>query len=86
VIEEILEDRENDYGTFALLALLSQSLKKRVSSHDDWALLAPDKRESIEMILHKIARIVTGNSNKKDSWDDIAGYAILISKTLEEKQ
>ena len=35
------------------------------------------------MIAMKMARIVCGNPYHKDSWDDIAGYATLISKELE---
>ncbi|WP_257617167.1 hypothetical protein [Campylobacter pinnipediorum] len=35
------------------------------------------------MIAHKIARILAGNPNYKDHWDDIAGYATLVSKELE---
>ena len=35
------------------------------------------------MILQKLARAFNGNPNKKDTWDDIAGYATLVSKTLK---
>lgn len=33
--------------------------------------------EALDMILGKIARIVSGDPNHPDHWDDIAGYALL---------
>ena len=34
------------------------------------------------MIAHKIGRILAGNPDFKDHWDDIAGYAVLISQRV----
>ncbi len=34
------------------------------------------------MIAHKIGRIVSGNPNVQDHWDDIAGYAKLASNEI----
>jgi hypothetical protein len=38
------------------------------------------QREALDMILHKIARIVNGNPNETDHWHDIAGYATLVEQ------
>jgi hypothetical protein len=35
--------------------------------------------ESLDMILHKIGRIVAGDAAFKDHWVDIAGYATLVA-------
>lgn len=45
--------------------------------------LAPDQRESLEMVMHKIARIINGDPNYADSWHDIAGYAKLVADRLD---
>lgn len=45
--------------------------------------LDPDQREALEMIAHKIARILNGDPNYADSWVDIAGYAKLIADRLQ---
>ena len=37
------------------------------------------------MILHKIARAVTGDAFYADTWHDIAGYALLIEKYIEDQ-
>jgi len=50
--------------------------------HRGWNDMSGDQQEAIDMILHKIARIVNGNPNYKDSWTDIIGYATLIERRL----
>jgi len=54
-------------------------------SSKNWSTLTHDKKESLEMIVHKIARIINGNSNNYDSWHDIQGYAALISNDLQKE-
>ena len=44
---------------------------------------ADDQWEALEMIVHKMARIVNGNPDNADSWLDIAGYAMLVADRLE---
>lgn len=39
---------------------------------------------AIYMIASKLARIASGNPSLKDNWVDIAGYAQLVIKNLEE--
>lgn len=44
--------------------------------------LLPIQRHSLNMILHKVARIVAGDAMFADHWDDIQGYAKLVSDRL----
>ena len=37
--------------------------------------LSDTQKESLEMIVHKIGRILAGDPSFQDHWDDIAGYA-----------
>jgi hypothetical protein len=46
-------------------------------------MLKPEHAESLEMIAHKIGRILAGNENFHDHWDDIAGYAKLGSEACD---
>jgi hypothetical protein len=48
----------------------------------NWGDLTDDKREALEMIAHKIGRILNGDPEYKDSWHDIIGYARLVEDTL----
>jgi hypothetical protein len=34
------------------------------------------------MIMHKIARIMNGDPNYRDSWVDIAGYAQIVADRI----
>lgn len=80
-----LAGRGKNYGKFSGQSQVAQDLKNCMRSH----LAARDKelvasqQEALEMIFHKIARIVNGNENFADSWHDIAGYASLIDEQLQ---
>lgn len=49
---------------------------------EKWISLQPDQREALEMIAHKIARILGGDPDYIDNWDDIAGYSTLVANRL----
>lgn len=44
---------------------------------------AADRGQSLEMIQHKVARILNGDPDYPDSWIDIAGYAQLVADRLQ---
>jgi hypothetical protein len=81
MISEILDERGKRYGKFKDHAEISQRLKYVVNARKD--VLADDQREALEMICHKIARIINGDPNYADSWIDIAGYAQLVADRLQ---
>jgi len=59
-IDAVLTDRGTNYGKFKDHARLSQQLKLVMKSGASWDKLTPDMQESLEMIVHKIARIING--------------------------
>ena len=80
----ILEERGKRYGSFDTHALITQNLKRTMLLTPNWSELSSDKKESLEMIAHKIGRILTGDPEYKDSWVDIAGYATLVAEGLDD--
>lgn len=48
--------------------------------------LSSAQAEALEMIQHKIGRILSGNPNEPDHWRDIAGYATLVENILTTGQ
>lgn len=80
--DDILAERGQRYGDFDKHADITQSLKKAMASTPGWQRLAPDQREALEMNAHKIGRILNGDPNYADSWEDIAGYAKLVANRL----
>ncbi len=84
-IQDTLTERGKQYGVFEFHASIAQQLKEVMRTRGGWDHLSYDKMEALEMIQHKIARILNGDPNTHDSWHDIAGYATLIADTLEAK-
>jgi hypothetical protein len=83
-ISEILDSRARVYGTFRDNARLAQALKRTMADHaqDLGKSFADDQWEALEMVSSKISRIVNGNADDLDQWDDIAGYATLVADRL----
>ena len=84
--EQILTERGKRYGEFAGHANITQALKDSMRQMRNWETLEDDQKEALEMISHKIGRILNGDPNWQDSWDDIAGYAKLVSQRLTKEQ
>ena len=84
MIEDLLKERGKTHGDFEDNAHVSQVLKCFVRDHIMHEL-TDVQAEALEVICAKIARILTGDPNHIDSWVDIAGYATLVVKDIEEK-
>jgi hypothetical protein len=82
-INETLAQRQQTHGSFESHALISQELKHTIQLQAGWNMLSSSQREALDMIAHKIARILNGNPDVHDHWHDIAGYATLVASSLE---
>ena len=84
-VDAILDERAENYGKFIDGAEVMQMLKRLVHGYIEQrgTQLAFDQREAIDMIVHKLGRIINGNPDHVDSWRDIAGYATLVADRLE---
>jgi hypothetical protein len=85
-VRTILNERQATHGSFAGHARICQQLKDMVHATDGWHRLAHDQREALDMVIHKVARVLNGNPNVADHWIDIAGYAQLVADRLEQEQ
>lgn len=81
-IEAVLKQRGNVYGDFREHARITQNLKDAMKDSPNWDTLSADKKEALEMVQHKIGRILNGNPDYKDSWTDIEGYTHLVEQHL----
>jgi hypothetical protein len=71
------------YGNYETLATTAQQLKDVVRMGANYDSLSMPMKESVDMICHKIARIVNGGHPQEiDHWHDIAGYAKLVEDIL----
>lgn len=84
-INETLQERGARYGVFKRHADISQQLKKVINGYQT-KVFAADQQEALDMICHKIGRIINGDPDYADSWHDIAGYAQLVADRLNGKE
>lgn len=81
-VTEVLEERGKRYGVFSKHASVTQQIKRALFDCRHRESLAADQVEALEMIAHKLGRIVNGDPDYYDSWVDIAGYAQLVADRL----
>lgn len=85
-IDHTLAERSSRYGSFTGHARITQEIKISMMMGDKWSSLAHDQAEALDMIAHKIGRILNGNPDYIDSWHDIIGYARLVEQRLIQEQ
>jgi hypothetical protein len=78
-IDKLLQERRKVHGDFLYRASITQGFKEIAYNSLNWDRLNDAQREAIEMILHKLGRILAGDPDHCDHWDDICGYARLAS-------
>lgn len=81
--DQLLDERGARYGKFREHARITQHIKFAMTQSRNWDTLSCDKREALEMIAHKIGRILNGDPEYVDNFIDLAGYATLVVKELE---
>jgi hypothetical protein len=81
--DELLNKREMTHGIWRKQSTCSRELKELLNHHVRHTLNA-SQAEALNMIILKISRIVCGNPNEPDHWNDIAGYARLAAKEITE--
>ena len=81
-VDGMLIERGSRYGPFNGHAEITQTLKRAMRAYPGFDRLSDYQVEALDMIAHKIGRILNGDPNYDDSWADIAGYAELVTKLL----
>jgi hypothetical protein len=83
-IQTTLDERGSRYGDFMGHAEITCELKGIIAQYaiTREKKLEPDQIEALDMICHKIGRILNGDPDYADSWHDIAGYAQLVANRL----
>lgn len=82
-IQETLAERGSRYGDFFEHATITQNLKRAMAASPNWSVLSDDMKEALEMVAHKMGRILNGDPDYDDSWRDIIGYTQLVLNRLE---
>jgi len=77
-IENTLSDRSKTHGSFVDNAAMSQALMREVRAGKNWDKLTDVQREALQMIMHKVSRLMSGDHLNLDTMHDIVGYAKLM--------
>lgn len=81
-VNALIAERGSRYGKFADGAEIMRDLKHVMHEVDGWNNLTASQKEALDMIQHKIGRILNGDPTYDDNWKDIAGYATLVAEEL----
>lgn len=81
-LDATLDERGKRYGKFVGHAAVTQAIKVAMATGRNWPTLDADMKEALEMVAHKVGRILNGDPTYDDSWHDIAGYVRLVEQRL----
>lgn len=87
-ISKVLNERGKRYGDFSHHAAVCQAIKGVMldNPNSKYKHLSADKKQALDVIADKIARILTGDPEYDDNWIDIQGYAKLAQERLRKPQ
>ena len=86
-IERLLKQKQNDYGEFDHTSyVMSGILEKYLSVYNNCEVKVPLKLFGLFMIFLKCWRVMQSDNYKKDSFDDINGYAELLRRLVINEQ
>lgn len=84
-LRALIERRQSTHGDFREVSRTSQNLCAELERGANWKNLQPFHQEGLEMIQHKVARILSGDPDFVEHWLDIAGYATLVMTIILEE-
>ena len=85
-IQSILAARKKTHGSFEVSSYTSQVLKDAMRDSPNWDELDMDQKECLDMVAHKLARILCGNPNEQEHYIDVIGYCTLVLNRLKAEQ
>ena len=78
--EALLTTRNITHGSFEDNARIAQRLRAFFRSQPGWDPMPDVHREALDNIALKFSRILSGQADAAQHWEDVAGYAELARK------
>lgn len=86
-IENLLKDKQNQYGRFDLTSHAMQGyMQSFLSAYNNIKVKVPLEMFGLIMITLKGWRTINNTKYKKDTFDDMVGYAELLRQTHLNKE
>jgi hypothetical protein len=77
-IEDTLAQRGSAYGDWREQGRVAQNLKRAMHDSPNWLKIPSYMREGLDMVQHKISRVLNGNPFYDDNFHDMIGYTKLM--------
>lgn len=79
-----IPNRDHQHGGMEAVGEISQHIKLAMRDGRNWESLTAGEQEALDMIAHKIARILSGaDPHDPEHWTDLAGYAHAAMRSRE---
>lgn len=79
-----IPNRDDQHGGVQAVGELSQVIKVWMRTRPGWPRLSSGGQESLDMIAHKIGRVLNGSDpHDRQHWEDIAGYAHAAMRSFD---
>lgn len=76
--------RGTTHGDYTHMSIVIQKIKDAMRAGEAWSQCSASQREALELTATKIGRIVCGDPNHVDHWDDIIGYCNLAMDRIPQ--
>jgi hypothetical protein len=78
-IDTTIPNRDHQHGGIDAVGEISQNLKQGMRRSLNWGKLTSGEREALDMLAHKVARILSGaDPHDPEHWEDLAGYPMAV--------
>lgn len=85
-INDTLKQRGGTHGEFEVNSQITEDIMDVLRASPNWKQLPAFARSGIYIIVHKLARAVSGDYSFLDHWHDIQGYAKLVHDRFANRQ
>lgn len=83
--KEVLKERGSRYGNYLEQTTIIKNIENAIHESGAgvaWIDMEADQKDALYMIIVKMSRILNGDPDYADNWEDIAGYATLVANRL----
>lgn len=81
----IIPNRDHQHGGIDAVGNVAQNIKAAIRSGQNWHRLTNGEREALDMIAHKLARVLSGaNPHDTEHWEDLAGYPQAVLRSSKQ--
>ena len=79
-------NRDHQHGGMEAVGRVAQRIKRAMRDGQNWDRLGPGHQEALDMVAHKIARVLSGaDPHDPQHWEDLAGYPIAAMRQTPQQ-